>query len=955
LSYQDHQKLETSLRAIFLGSAAENSDLVQVYLAGKTQGKRRQHVYRDAIMESALPLARYLPTALVDFMLATFLDHPEDHEDDPFYGGARWMIDDLGIASDRHFYPASPVQAPFLLLLRLHESEGLRLIHAFCNHSVAVWRWSRTHPAHYAPATPLPITLTWGSNPREFWGDHQAYLWFRGTWGSHAVRCALMALEWWALQQLDAGAPFSEVFKKVLDRNESVAVLGLAVSLCLAFPQGSVAQSAPLVTCPHLWGWDIARWMGDHHPVNQMGDWYRYRYQLSANKELNQRPHRQRDIRELLPYLIFAGDDDLQKRVLADVSAFPQHLPFEYAEEKDNVDRVAELTEKMAVFAERGVLENWRVQQTRDGDGYVIWCDPPSTHTERFKQQSDDHARLNEYSALSLWANEALEKGVLDPKIALSDAWQRVQAIDIDTAFSATEDFPERQRAAAIAGVAFVLARYSDDDAAFAWAIKTLHRAAAAPEVPRDFLMRSSILSMHPKVFAVYGYSGLLARDRLVPDAQAALLRAALHPLEHLAAAVFTSMASYAAKYPTFSWVLIDLGIGRSIADRDNIPDHYNIVPDADEQAANERLLRRAQRALAKNAVPELPAIPMPWIKQPRVSWTGLKNWVSGLRRRLAAPQMPGRRASPETGGYQHNSRVFLWDLAEALILKAPLVALTASPDGAQRVTALACQLRDFTIMEVVPPFADSRREYRGNIPFNWVYACSAWLGRVLAAIPEAEAKERLLTPILAVDNETTLLLLHTIVRHFMLRALATPATIAEADLALWRRLADWVLANPEGSDPLDEHLDREYADCVFSLLFCATTDFSPLLCAIDPGWQHLPLFLPIVEKTVGKLGANSTVFTALITLLSRGGSDWLPEPGLGWIEIAVEARASDIPFWQIHGENTVSLLKSVVATNQGHMTEALRRRIIRLADRLVDGGVRGAGFLQQELLRLSP
>jgi hypothetical protein len=952
LSYEDEKALEKSLRAIFLGLAAENPNLVMAYLTDKTQTERRHRIYRDAIMESAVALARHLPTALVDFMLTTFLDHPEDHEDDPFYSGARSLIDELGIESDRHFYPASPVQLPFLLLLRLHESEGLRLIHAFCNHSIAVWRWGRTHPAHYAPATPLPLTVTWDGNPREFWGDHQVYLWFRGTWGSHAVRCALMALEWWALQRLDAGAPFAEVFDKVMDGNESVAVLGLSVSLCLAFPQASLKQSAPLVTCPHLWGWDIARWMGDRNPVNQLGDWYRYRHQLSANKTLNERPHRQRDIRELLPYLIFSGDGNLQKRVLAQVSAFPQHFPFEYEEEKDNAERVTELHDKMVVFAERGVLENWRVQQVRDGDGYVIWCDPPSIHTERFKEQSEDHARLNEYLALSLWANEAVEKEVLDSKITLTDAWQRVQAIDRNTAFVPTEDFHEQQRAAAIAGVAFVLVRYSEDDAAFAWAVEILHRAAAALELSRDFLLRGSVLTMHPKVFAVHGYASLLSRGRLVPEAQAALLRAALHPLEHLAGAVFVSMASYAPKYPTFCWVLMDLGIGRSIADYNHIPDHYNIIPDAHEQSANDKLMRRAQRALRKNAVPELSAIPMPWIKPSRLSWTALTDWGRPWRRQTAVPRVPRRRASPATAGYEQNPRTFLWHIAEALTLKAPVEALIAGPDGVQRMTALACQLRDLTIMEVVPPFANSRREHHGNIPFNWVYACSAWLGGVLAAIPDADAKERLLAPVLRIENETALLLLHTIMRRFMLRALATPAEVAPVDLELWRRLADWLLANPEGSDPLDEHLDREYTDCMFSLLFCVTAAFSPPLCAIDPGWKHLPLFLPVVEKTVARLGANSIVFTALTTLLSRGGRDWLPEPALGWIETVAETRKADVPFWQIHGENTVALLKSLVAANQDAMTDALRQQIIRLADKLVDAGVRGAGFLQQELLR---
>lgn len=950
LSYEDKQSLEKSLRAIFLGSAAENPALVTAYLVEKAETDRRQRMYRDAIVANALPLARHLPGPLVDFMLATFLDRPEDHEDDPFYSGARGLLDDLGIESDRHFYPPSPAQLPFLVLLRWHESEGLRLVHGFCNHSIGVWRWGRRHPAHYAPATPLPVTVTWNDAPRTFWGDHQVYLWFRGTWGSHAVRCALMALEQWGLEQLDAGVPFADIFAKMLGDNESVAVLGIGVSLCLARPQTSFAQSAPLVTCPYLWEWDIERWMGDRSPVNQMGDWYRYRHLLSANKALNERPHRTRDIRELLPYLIFGGDDDLQKRVLDGVAAFPQHLPFQYEEEKNNPERVAELEKRMAVFAERGDLENWRVQKTRDGDGYLIWCDPPSTHTDSFKEESEDHTRLNEYFALSLWANETMEKGALSPKISLSDAWQRVQAIDNEEAFAPTEDFHEQQRAAAIAGAAFVLARYGDDEAALTWAVGTLRRAATAPEMPRDFLIRSSVLSMHPKVFAVHGYAGLLARDRGVADAQAALLAAVLHPLEHLAAAVFISMAAYALKYPAFCWVLMSMGVSRSITDYDHIPQHYSIIPDAVERAANERVLRHARRALTRDSIPKIPAIPMPWVKRPWLSLESVKDWIA-RRRPMPVDRAPRRRASPATSGYERNRSAFLWNVAEELILKAPLTALLEHADGERRLIALAEQLRDFTLMEVVPPFAVSRRDYQGNIPFNWVYACAGWLGKVLAAISDGDSKKRLLAPILAADNETALLLLHTIMRHFMLSALVTPADVAPADLALWKCLSDWILDNPEGADPLDERLDREYSDCVFSLLFCATADFSPLLCAVDPGWESLSLFRPIVEKAVSRMGANSLVFSAVTTLLDHGGRDWLPDPALGWIESVVEVRKSDVPFWQIHGENTVAVLKALIG-RQCELSDTLRQRIIQLADKLVDAGVRGAGFLQQELLR---
>lgn len=114
------------------------------------------------------------------------------------------------------------------------------------------------------------------------------------------------------------------------------------------------------------------------------------------------------------------------------------------------------------------------------------------------------------------------------------------------------------------------------------------------------------------------------------------------------------------------------------------------------------------------------------------------------------------------------------------------------------------------------------------------------------------------------------------------------------------------------------QYFDRAYADRVFSRLFCAQPDFSPLVCAIEPGWRNMPLFLPTVERTVAKLDANSVVFTALSKLLSEGGRDWLPDPAPGWIETVVNARKSDVQFWHRHGEDTVALLKLVVATHEG-------------------------------------
>jgi len=110
-------------------------------------------------------------------------------------------------------------------------------------------------------------------------GDAQVYLWFRGSWGNHANQCALMALEFWALERIDVGDDFAVVFHNVLEENDSVAALGLAASLCLAHLDKSIEQALPLIMCPHVWKWDLARSVHDRNsmPANEIGNWQQYR------------------------------------------------------------------------------------------------------------------------------------------------------------------------------------------------------------------------------------------------------------------------------------------------------------------------------------------------------------------------------------------------------------------------------------------------------------------------------------------------------------------------------------------------------------------------------------------------------------------------------------------------------------------------------------------------------
>jgi len=165
--------------------------------------------------------------------------------------------------------------------------------------------------------------------------------------------------------------------------------------------------------------------------------------------------------------------------------------------------------------------------------------------------------------------------------------------------------------------------------------------------------------------------------------------------------------------------------------------------------------------------------------------------------------------------------------------------------------------------------------------------------------------------------------------------------------------MTKWVFENrcwKPGRD--DDYLDRDFQYCAFTTLFCVAPDFSPLVCGVDPGWPQLQRFLPIIERAVREFGLNKTLYLAVTVFLKRGGFDLMPEPALSWLRDIVVAKKQNQEFWALNGEDTVELLKRLLEEKGKHLSDEHRKMIILIADILVDNGVRGAGSLQQQLLR---
>ena len=588
----------------------------------------------------------------------------------------------------------------------------------------------------------------------------------------------------------------------------------------------------------------------------------------------------------------------------------------------------------MTLFSEQGDPAHFKAEPTEDGKHIKIFNDPPSLKQEKYRIQQQEHEQINEFASVAVWAQKALDDGALGEQLSIDDAvakakqWDQTGVFDSDDA----EAFEDMQRRGAIAGAAFVAARYSNDAPAterLNWCRGIFDRALSAIRKPSRWSTRGTILSMDPLVFAAHGYAALLAKGQDVSHCQGALLRLALDPLEGVQNAVFAAASQFTSVRAEFYWILLDTALGQCVVADEQIPNFHSILFDPKEAEFKKQLFNRAEALITSGTISDLPTIPLPWIKSD-------------------VPQEPTHR---DTKGYTKNKTIFLFHVAAKVLFHAPLEPILADPTRRVKFLKTVGELLDWTFQEIMPPFSDSRHDHGGHTPFEWVYGFAAWCGRICAYLTPVEAHQAILDRTFSRDTETALMIMQGVTKSFMIQAFLRAKDVTVDNLELWQDITDWIFASPEW-EPESEHLDREFVTCAFAVLFCVAPDFSLLRCAVDPGWPHLGKFTAVLERAISEFGRHPTLYLAVTTFLKKGGYELLPRPALPWLEQIAQERKSDQAFWQRSGDDTVELLGQLINQKGGELAADDRKSVILISDLMTDNGVRGAGFLHQELLR---
>lgn len=309
--------------------------------------------------------------------------------------------------------------------------------------------------------------------------------------------------------------------------------------------------------------------------------------------------------------------------------------------------------------------------------------------------------------------------------------------------------------------------------------------------------------------------------------------------------------------------------------------------------------------------------------------------------RLLVEGVVPTAHKAPSTAGAGSTGGVYRWNF-HANALRLPIEPML-EPDTRELLIVHAASAIEWALASL-----DDKGSH-GDTPFEWLYAFCRWLGDLLVSLSVTEMDELIIARLDAASPDAAAELMDGIMRHFMLNLLIDKRSIDPRQIEKWDRLIDWAIARPDWSRAPVRADEHERGMAVSSFL-CAVSN--GIICAVDDDWPNLEAVLPSIERGAEAFVTERTAFAAMLALLRRRPERLLPKPGLDWIKSVAEKRKYASEFWDYgsNGERLVLLLREYVAANR--IADSGRDIIVGVADTLIEMGVKGAAFLQQDLAR---
>ena len=199
-----------------------------------------------------LPVYRHSPKVACDATLGFLIDWPKRTL---IPGNSNSSgIDHYGFNFEAdHMYPPFYTKGPFLSFLRADWNSALGLI-------IQLTNFATDRYAEWWPYDPKPsvIALATPGGETSWLGNHQVYAWGRYHMNTaQVVTCALMALEKWLEEQIQANQSIVPVVQVLWQRGRSLAFAGVLISIGKRHPEFFIDTLKPLLLVRELYLHDM--------------------------------------------------------------------------------------------------------------------------------------------------------------------------------------------------------------------------------------------------------------------------------------------------------------------------------------------------------------------------------------------------------------------------------------------------------------------------------------------------------------------------------------------------------------------------------------------------------------------------------------------------------------------------------------------------------------------------
>lgn len=835
----------------------------------KDLGQREDHDLREVLMEagSVSLLCCYRPELLRDALLAVLLYQPQVR--DSYRRGLR--DDEFGIHDQISWMPPFYGYGPFLTLLRANPSIGREVVLNVIEHTTQRWR---ERALRHGRGTPAPQIIRVNGQERQLWGDAHVFQWHRGTSvAPHVVQVALMALEKWLYEELDAERDIDEHIAWLVSHTNSAAIAGLLITVALRKPKRAETWIEPLMVCPALYSWDLARQLADQTHAGFLAglsfrqpEWLRQQI-----REWNDLPHR-RDTFEGLVCRCLLTSEGLQERILPTIRGFPDNPPMEYEEQRKDENYRRDASERFRFIAARLDPVNYRATHQEGGMIRIEYIAPPDLQAivDAYRQVTEVPQLLVTFPVRCL---PLFEQGQTIPLEELEDFWNTLQKIAEHRPSASEEEGPSRKEDSLCGGVA-VLLRFHPDWLALhperdAWCRQTLLDILNQPPRPSAYDSPQTLCGWAWDRFAARAVPHLWAENHMSYELRNAACLLVGNPHEETVAIFFAELSTVRERLGDSYWQMLRFAV-------ECAKERGGAWRSQEESQFEQWLLRRAAEFAAGNIPSDVLALRS--VSQATKSKRSERNtWPPARQQKVR--------------GYK---RPVEFDMRTVQFAYSSLPGLLRCSTPGERGRVIGVW-RDALHYSLSLLHEEGEEVDFDGLTDEWDRFLFARISGLIIELRNDEKPEEFWKPILELGERA-----HPWVEEFLRQWLHVGDRDPELQARFcsrWREMIRFALDAPNWQFP--DHYYRWDLQEILSLLI--GSDVKGIIQWNTEDWKPLLAVRDLLQEWVNRHGHRPRCFYGLIFLLSKPGFSLLPIPGLQWLDQSLR-QADPRVIWDRRG-----------------------------------------------------